>query len=101
LERYFEYYFPDRQQYTAWIWKRFYFDNTTADINNQHTDSITELQESEIQKHNFSTTNRHVLVPYAVEGYPRITKFTLEVFSSFVTAYPSERGFSMLVDIKT
>jgi len=34
-----------------------YFDTTSADINNQHTDDNIELQETEIQKHTFSTTN--------------------------------------------
>jgi len=30
-----------------------YFDTTSADINNHHTDDNIELRESEIQKHTF------------------------------------------------
>jgi len=33
-----------------------YVGTTNADINNQHTDVMIEVQESEIQKHTFSTT---------------------------------------------
>ena len=58
LERYFEYYFPDRQQYPTWIRKPFTL-ALSADINNQHTDDNTELQESEIHKHTFRTTHLH------------------------------------------
>jgi len=50
-------YFPDRRQYPAWIVSG----TTTADINNQHIDDITELQETEIQKQIFST-NLHALM---------------------------------------
>jgi len=59
LERYFAYYFTDRRQYPAWIRQPFVFDTTTADRNLRCVDDMSELQESEIQKHTFSTTNRH------------------------------------------
>jgi len=40
-------------------------------------------------------------VPYQMEGYPRITKFTLVVLLLFVTAYLCEHAFSERVVDKT
>jgi len=75
-----------------------YSDTASAGIDNQHTDVNTEVQKCEIQNHTFSTTS-YVLVPYQMEGYPRITKFTLVVLSSFITAYLCEHAFSERVDV--
>ena len=60
LEIYFENYFPHWWQFPFQHgYKSHYVDTASADINNQHTEDNTELQESGIQKHTFSTTNLH------------------------------------------
>jgi len=52
------------------------FDIAIVDINHQHIDGIIELQECEIEKDTFSTTNLQTFSYHQMEGYSHITKFT-------------------------
>ena len=87
-------------QYPAWVRQPFSYDTTTADINCPYTDDIIELQESEVKKHDFNTTNLQTFRCQQIEGYPLIAKVALEVLMPFVTTYLCEHAFSILVDVK-
>ena len=57
LQKSFENYFPEQMQYSAWVCQPFSYNTTIADINSPYTDDIIELQESEVKKCDFNTTN--------------------------------------------
>ena len=87
-------------QYPTWIRRPFSYDTTTADVNSPYTDDIIELQESEVEKRDFNTTNLQTFWCHQIEGYPLIAKVALEVFMPFVTTYLCEHAFSILVYVK-
>ena len=87
LQRLFENCFPERMQYPAWIRQPFSYDTTTADINSPYTDDIIELQESEVKKRDFNTTNLQTFWCQQIKGYPLIAKVALEVLMPFVTTF--------------
>ena len=86
--------------YPAWVCQPFTYDTTTIDINSPYTDDIIELQESEVKKHDVSTTNLQTFWCQQIEGYPLIGKVALEVLMLFVTTYLCEHAFSILVYVK-
>ena len=87
LQRSFENYFPEQMQYPAWVRQPFSYGITTADINSPYTDDIIELQESEVKKRDFNTTNLQRMWCQQIESYPLIAKFAHEVLMPFVTTY--------------
>ena len=87
-------------QYSAWVRQPFSYDTTTADINSPYTDDIIELQESEVKKRDFNTTNLQTFWCQQIEGYSLIAKVAFEVLMPFVTTYLFEHVFSILVDVK-
>ena len=87
LQRSFENYFPEQMQYPAWVRQLFSYVTTTADINSPYTDDIIELQESEVKKRDFNTTNLQRFWCQQMESYPLIAKVPLEVLMPFVTTY--------------
>ena len=92
LQNSFQNYFPEQRQYPAWIGQPFGYDTTTADINSPYLDDIIELQESEVQKRNFNTTNLQTFWCQLMESYLLITKVSFEVLTPFVTTiYASMR----------
>ena len=97
LQRSFENCFPERMQYPAWVRQPFSYDTATADINSPYTEDIIELQESEIKKRDFNTSNLQTFWCQQIEGYPFTAKVSLEVFIPFVTTCLCEHGFSILV----
>ena len=100
LQRSFENYFPEQIQYPAWVRQPFSYDTRTADINSPYTDDIIELQESEVKKRDFNTTNFQTFWCQQIEGYSLIAKIALEVLMPFVTTYLCEHAFFILVDVK-
>ena len=74
IQRSFENYFPEQMQYPAWVRQPFSYDTTTADINSSYTDGIIELQESEVKKRDFNTTNLQRFWCQQIESYPIIAK---------------------------
>ena len=44
-------------QYLACVRQPFSYDTATADINSPYTDDIIQLQESEVKKRDYNTTN--------------------------------------------
>ena len=100
LQRLFENCFPERMQYPAWVRRPFSYDTTTADVNSLYTDDIIELQESEVKKRDFNTTNLQTFWCHQIEGYPLIAKVALEILMPFVTTYLCEHAFSILVYVK-
>ena len=74
-------------QYPAWVRQPFSYDTTTADINSPYTDDIIELQESEVKKRDFNTTNLQRFWCQEIKSYPLIAKVPLEVLMPFVTTY--------------
>ena len=97
LQRSFENYSPEQMQYPVWVRQPFSYDTTTADINNPYTDDIIELQESEVKKGDFNTTNLQRFWCQQIEGYYLIAKVALEVLMPFVTTYLCEHAFFILV----
>ena len=87
-------------QYPAWVRQPFSYVTTTADINSPYTDDIIELQESEVKKRDFNTTNLQTFWCQQIEDYPLIAKVALEVLMPFVTTCLCEHAFSILVDVK-
>jgi len=69
-----------------------YVGTTNPDINNQHRchDWGSGKRDSKAYLQHNKTSN--VLVPCQMEGYTSITTFTLQVVSSFVTAYLCDIG---------
>ena len=78
----------------------FSYNTTTADINSPYTDDIIELQESEVKKRDFNTTNLQTFWCQQIEDYPLVAKVALEVLMPLVTTYLCEHAFSILVDVK-
>ena len=74
-------------QYPAWVRQSFSFDTTTADVNSPYTDDIIELQESEVKKGDFSTTNLQRFWCQQIKSYPLTAKVAVEVLMPFVTSY--------------
>ena len=87
LQRSFENYFPEQMQYSAWVRQPFSYYTTTADINSPYTDDIIELQESEVKKRDFNTTNLQRFWCQQIESYLLIAKVALEVLMPFVITY--------------
>ena len=87
LQKSFENCFPEQMQYPAWVRQSFSYDTTTADISSPYTDDIIELQESEVKKGDFNTTNIQRFWCQQIEGYPLIVEISLEVLIPFVTIY--------------
>ena len=87
LQRSFENYSPEKLQFFAWVCQPFSYDTTTADINSLYTDDIFELQESEVKKRDFNTTNLQTFWCQQIESYPLIAKVSAEVLMPFVTTY--------------
>ena len=84
LQRSFENYFSEHMQYPAWVREPFSYDTTTADINSSYTDDIIELQESEVKKRDFNTTNFQRFWCQQIKSYPLIAKVSLKVLMPFV-----------------
>ena len=97
LQRSFENHSPEQMQYPVWVRQPFSYDTTTAAINNPYTDDIIELQESEVKKGDFNTTNLQRFWCQQIEGYYLIAKVALEVLMPFVTTYLCEHAFFILV----
>ena len=100
LQRSLENYFPEQMQCPAWVHQPFSYDTTTADINSPYTDDIIELQESEVKKHDFNTTNLQTFWCQQIKGYSLIAKVALVVLMPFVPIYLCKHAFSILVDVK-
>ena len=99
LQRSFKNYFPEQMQScmgTSAIFLLYY----NRDINSPYTDHIIELQETEVKKRDFNTTNLQRFWCQQIKNYPLNAKVALEVLIPFVTTYLREHAFSILINFK-